>query len=153
MSMESVVFMTLHKADSSYPLAVSTLEYQGKAFILPFDTRAGALFEMPDKNILNEFTGCVRGIDNVEFGCMYVFKSLVSDFRNTNIPIIRPDNVLIDAEKNPSKRLKIQRIISHREIKRISKLYYRYGFWKALAIASFPMALLCILCLYLFLAA
>lgn len=151
--MESAVFMTLHKADSSYPLAVSTLEYQGKAFIMPFDTQAGALFEMPTDDVLNEFTGCIRGIDNVEFGCMYVFKAWISDFRQTDIPIIRPDTVLIDAERNPSKRLKIQRIISQREIKRVSRLYYKCGFWKALAIASIPLALLCMLCLYLFLVA
>lgn len=145
--------MTLHKADSGYPLAVSTLDYVGNAFILPFDTQAGALFETPDENVLNEFTGCARGIDNVEFGCLYVFKAWISDFRQTDIPVIRPDNVLIDAEKNPSKRLKIQRIISRREIKRVSKLYYKCGFWKALAIAAIPMALLCMLCLYLYLAA
>ncbi len=150
--MRSGMFMTLHKADGDSPMEVSLAMDVGNAFIFPFDARYGALFVRPDDGFIGNFTGCVRGIDNVVFGYAYKFKNIVA-LEQANVPIIRPNSVLIDAERNPSLRLQALRKIHQREIQWYGKLKYKDGFWKGIVTALFPMLLLCMLCLCLYLLA
>ena len=151
--MRSEVFMSLCKPDNDSPMQVTLARDVGEAFVLPVNQSMGLYFERYEKSRLGDITGCTgRGFDNVELGVPYKCKG-ISHLTGNEKFFIRPDNFLIDAERNPSRRLQIQRTIYQREIGRLLSAKDKEGFWKRLVISVCLLELLCIVCLLIFLLA